>query len=547
MADFQEQFQLFLSLCTEEYVIKHANKGLYNRAIKDMEKGVQVVYTFHQDHVVCTLNDGAVCTLTNHINSYSCSCPSDKICKHVLIAILYYKEHNELEVESKQADYSWLLTQSLQEIQKNFTGAQIEEVLFRILHEEELEVSEGSFLTVKLNVQGIEVSFVEEADCSKSICSCRQNESCIHRLEALLRYRMMHGDEDFDLLYQAGQSVEYSSEVIQDCKQILTEVITLGLAKLPQTICSRLEVLAIAAHNGNLPTLEKGLRSAKGELELFLKRHVRFSQEVFLEKITQMYMSIVALEKEGSIKQKKQLIGSFKSKYYLVPRLRLYALGANPWETRSSYRGITYYFYSLDNHKIYTFTESRPVYYDDATFSFKDYYGKQSPWGKDITMKSLSGAQFQLKGCKVNRERRLSSNEETRLELQERIPIEEIDLSEYLVTNWMEKSEEDEIQLFQERRDNLVILKVAMISSASFNSMTQNLDLVVEDAEQNQLTLTIPYNQEWESNVKFLEKSKRLLELRDLYILVQKYDGMNYPISILKEDTISNLKLDLLK
>lgn len=544
MTDFLIQFEQFIALCTEEYLIKHANKGLYNRAVKDMEKGLQVTFTFESDHVICKLEDEIICHVKADMDSHACNCPSDKICKHIIIAILSYRQNYQPEIEAKPADFSWLLTQPLGEIYHQFTEAQVEEVLFRLSYAEQLEIGEGSFLTVKMSWQDVEVSFTEEADIRKSICSCKQKERCIHRIEAILRYRAMHQAID-DSWYQTHKQIDYSLDVVHDSKQIITDIISLGLAKLPETICARLEVVAIAAHNGNLPQLEKDIRNIHGQLTLFFQRHIRFSKEAFLEKLTSTYLSTVALEKEQSQEQLRQVIGRFKSRYYTVPRLRLYALGANPWTTRSSYKGITYYFYCIDDKKIYSYTDSRPVYYEGIEFRFKEQYEQRSPWGREWTMNELSRSQLELRTCKVNQEQRISSSEETLLEMKPREAIENVDFGDFLVQNWNERHDKDQhVVLFQGRREQLAIVQVRKVNGSTYDQGTQNFTFTIIDQKGHELVMTIPYNKEWEETIPFLEKDEKFLELRDFYIFVHVYEDNIYPISFLKEGAVTNLKLD---
>ncbi|PCN43702.1 hypothetical protein B9C88_14540 [Brevibacillus laterosporus] len=544
MTDFLIQFEQLIARCTEEFLIKHANKGLYNRAVKDMEKGLQVAFTFEADQVVCKLEDEIVCHVKADMNSHVCSCPSEKICKHIIMALLSYKQNYETKVEAKPADFSWLLTKPLGEIYDQFTEAQVEEVLFRISYAEELEIGESSFLTIKMSWQDVEVSFMEEADIRKSICSCKQKESCIHRLEAILRYRAIHQVID-DSWYQTNKHINYSLDVVQNSKEIITEIISLGLAKLPETICARLEVLAIAAHNGQLAQLEKDMRNIHGQVTLFFQRHIRFSQKAFLEKLTSTYLRTVALEKEQSQEQLRQVMGRFKSRYYTIPRLRLYALGANPWATRSSYKGITYYFYCTDDKKIYSYTDSRPVYYEGIEFHFKEQYGQRSPWGREWRMNDLSRSQLELRACKVNREQRISSSEETLLALKSRESIENVDLGDFLIHNWNERHARDQhMALFQGRQEQLAIIQVSKVNGSTYEQGTQNFIFTVNDQKGNELVMTIPYNQEWEKTIPFLEKDKKFLELRDFYIFAHVYEQHIYPISFLKGEAVTNLKLD---
>ncbi|RNB91252.1 hypothetical protein EDM56_06635 [Brevibacillus fluminis] len=545
MADFSTQFHRFVALCTEEYLIKYANKGLYNRAQKELEKGVQVTYEFQADQVTCTLDDGTVCELTDDIERFRCTCPSDKICKHVLIAILSYHRQEGIDAQVPTADFSWILTQPIDTLCRHFTESQIDEVLFRIHYEEELAITQGAFLTVTLTFQGVEVSFLEEADIAKSMCSCKEKAGCIHRLEALIRYRIRHGVTDFETLHQHTADVTYSADVVSDTRTLIAQIATTGLAKLPQSVCDRLEVLAIAAHNGNLPNLEREIRGINGELGLFFKRHVRFSKDLFRKRLTRAYMNLEALEqKTATVEQKAQLLGRFKSRYYPIPRLLLYALGANPWETRSAYKGITYYFYSPDDGCIYTYTEARPVYYEDVSFLFADQYAKRSTWNYDLTMKQIASAQLVATICKVNRERRLSSSEETSIAIKPRMRIEDVELGELVVTDWAQVRSKEGRQLFTDRREQLMLLKASHVAETRFEQKTQNFLIMVEDAGGNYLSLTIPYNKEWAGSVRFLEKSRELLGLRDFYILAQQVDDAIEPISLLKDASLSNLKLD---
>ncbi|NMF00576.1 hypothetical protein [Aneurinibacillus aneurinilyticus] len=542
MVHVKERFEQFIALCSEEYLTTHANKGLYKRAIKEIEKGTTVHYEFSDEHVNCTLNDGTLCQLQDRIDKFLCSCPSDKICKHVIIAILYYTQTEELVAEERKGDFTWLLALSAENICKHFSEVQIDEVLFRLHYPEEIETRESGFLAIKLKEQNIEVTFEEEADFGSSTCSCKAKESCVHRLESLLRYRLAHHVTDMPVM---KVDVNVSMDVVEDCKRILAEIISFGLAKLPQGICDRLEVLAIAARTGNLPNLERGIRGLHGELDLFFKRHVRFSKETFLRRLTEAYVSAIALEKELPVEQMKQVIGRFRSKYYTIPRLELYALGANPWETRSGYKGITYYFYALGEKRIYTYTDARPVYYEDARFQFAEQYRKTASWSGGMTMHDVSKSHIILRNCKVNRERRLSASEETLAIMLERRDIEDMQIGSYLVTDWRQMGTNVSLALFGSKQDDILLLQVKKIKHIHFEQATQNLLLTAEDKDGNTLDLTIAYTGELANRIRHLEKSRELRNLHDFYILVQRYGTVYYPISFLKGTMLTNIKLDV--
>ncbi|MED1944118.1 MULTISPECIES: hypothetical protein [Brevibacillus] len=552
MADFTSEFHRFIALCNEEYLIKYANKGIYNRSIKEMEKGMTVSYEFGDDYVECALSDDSVCRLHADIDRFSCSCPSDKICKHVIIAIVYYAENHlqagaetEEELETYKPDFSWLLQLQPSHISKAFTPAQLEEVLFRLDYFEEMDIVETSFLTMTLRTQDISVSFDSESEIGKSMCTCKAKGNCLHKLEVILRYRAMHQLQDREQLQASVTDVSYETDVVAEAKALIAEILGIGLAKLSQTICTRLELLAIAAHNGNLPRVEKDIRGILGELNLFFQRHVKFSTEALLDRLSRVYLSLLALEKTDHIEAKKQLLGSFKSKYHMVPQLSLYALGANPWETRSGYKGITYYFYSLSDQRIYTYTEARPVYYEGISFSFKDSYKGKVPWGGLISMEELSHSQVILTQAKTNREQRLSSSEETQLTIVPRDNIEELDLGKVLVRDWSSDWKDAAGDMFETALDSVFVLKAKKFNQVDFDQKTQQLILTIEDEQCDSLPLSISYQGEFARNIRHLEQNKRLLELRDVYLLVQKIGDGLYPISIMQGKSLTSFKLDL--
>ncbi|MFC8683848.1 hypothetical protein [Brevibacillus porteri] len=552
MADFTSQFHRFIALCNEEYLIKYANKGIYNRSIKEMEKGMNVSYEFGDDYVECALSDDSVCRLHADIDRFSCSCPSDKICKHVIISIVYYAQNHlqagaetEGELATYKPDFSWLLQLQPSHISKAFTAAQLEEVLFRLDYFEEMEIVETSFLTMTLRTQDISVSFDSESEIGKSMCTCKAKGNCLHKLEVILRYRAMHQLQDREQLQASVTDVSYETDVVAEAKSLIAEILGIGLAKLSQTISTRLELLAIAAHNGNLPRVEKDIRGIHGELNLFFQRHVKFSTEALLDRLSRVYLSLLALEKIDHTEAKKQLLGSFKSKYHMVPQLSLYALGANPWETRSGYKGITYYFYSLSDQRIYTYTEARPVYYEGISFSFKDSYKGKVPWGELISMEELSHSQVILTQAKTNREQRLSSSEETRLTIVPRDNIEELDLGKVVVGDWSSDWKDTAGDMFETALDSVFILKANKFNQVEFDQKTQQLILSIEDEQCQSLQLSISYQGEFARNIRHLEQNKRLLELRDVYLLVQKIGDGIYPISIMQGKSLTSFKLDL--
>lgn len=564
MSGFEQKFRIFSKLCTEDYLIRHANKGLYKRSLKELDIGVTVQYTWNEASVGCQLSDGTHCTLENTLDHWECSCPADNICKHILISILYYqREHQtedtfnqgeasssaELEPESglvTESRFRWMVESDLAPLIKSYSSSLIEEVLFRLRYPEQIEVLEDTLLTVRLVKQEIEVSFTEEASLAKALCKVKQTAGNMAKLEALLRYRMQQGLADTEAISGRVHDATFSLQTVRECRSMLTGLLKTGLARLPQSYMAQLETLAIAAHSGHLPDVERSLRGIQGELQLFFNRHVRFSMQSMLDRVSKLYLALQVLEQEKvSAFKQSQLIGSFRSKYYTVPELHLYGLGADAWETRSGYRGITYYFYCFDDAEIYTYSDVRAVYYEDNQFSYTEHYGSFTPWLPNLTFRQFAGEEVQFRSVKANEEHRLSSGEGAKLTLLPRTGVEEVNLGKYMQDIPSVLAEDAcSFELFSVPKERLAMIKVARIVEHRFDKQSQDFILTMESDHGETLDLTLPYSTEWETMIKRLESGYGTGTLENFYAFVRIEQQRIYPISFLKGPTVISLKLD---
>ncbi|MBY0215286.1 hypothetical protein [Paenibacillus illinoisensis] len=550
--------------------------------MKDINNGVSVQYTWNESSVSCQLSDGTLCTLESTLDHWDCSCPSDHICKHVLISILYYQREHQTDEEvtgqdmlaeavpsSEETDHNsksssiamdtvelapghesrfrWMIESDLSTLIQSYSSSMIEEVWFRLKYPEQIEVLEDSLLTVRLVRQDIEVSFTQEPSLAKALCKVKQTAGNMAKLEALLRYRRQQHVDDENVLSGRVYDTKFSIQTVRECRSMLADLLKTGLARLPQSYMAQLETLAVAAHSGNLPDVERSLRGIQGELQLFFNRHIRFSMQTMLDRVSKLYLALQVLEQERtSAYMQSQLIGSFRSKYYTVPQLHLYGLGADAWETRSGYRGITYYFYCFEDEEIYTYSDVRAVYYDDNSFSYAEHYGAFTPWLTNVTFRQFAGEELQFQTVKVNNDRRLSSGEGAKLELMTRTNVEDVNLGKYMqdVPSLLLEDSRT-FELFTNPKERFAILRVARIVDHSFDKRTQQLILTIETEEGELLPLTLPYSMDWQMMIQRLESGYGAASLEHFYAFVRMEQSTLYPISFLKGQRVISLKLDI--
>lgn len=550
------QFDSFISRCEDELLVRYSNKGLFNRANKDISKGLTVTYQFDLlDKVKCELSDDTICYLTNSLDAWTCSCPSSQLCKHVLIAILYYRENHlveaTLEEKDQTIDFSWLVTISMTELLQPYTPTMIDEVAFRLRYDEQLEITSSSLLTVKMVNRGLEVAFTPEQ--GKMLCALKEREGELIKLEILLRYRAHQGIDDSPALIARKGIFSFPAGILREGMELLTSIVCIGLSRLPEESTIQLDTMAVYARSADLPNIERGLHSIKTELELYFARHIRFSMVTLLGKITETYLALKALQQQSTLpveqqlgaEELAQLTGSFRSKYYEVPKLHLYGLGAEPWQSKSLYKGITYYFYSLGDGRIHTYTESRPIYYDDISFDYVKYYDTHSPWQLDLSLKQFSKSEIFFTGMKVNGEGRLSSSATAKLSISDRQFVEEMQFGIYEHQSSSTYNGGTITSLFTRKPASLVLFRVQQIDEVSFHHKTQSLIINVQLEDEQHVQFTIPFQSQWEKALKVIERATFYEKHRHFIAFVRIEDDLIYPISFLSGGHVTSLLLDL--
>jgi hypothetical protein len=556
--NFIDVFKEFIISCDEIYLIDAANKGLYKRASKEIDKGITAEVSFEEDKAVCKISDGTICDLTDNLEEYKCSCPSKNICKHILICILYIQknmgsifgeevskenndetvdeennnsndeediinedndikqdkqeQHTEL-VNNKKGDFSWILDYPIENIKKEITEKQFKDILFRLNFGIDVQVNEENFLIVQYKDTGIRVRFTEKSLIEKTICTCKQKEFCTHKAEAVLYYKLYKKALDLNELYEA-LDLKICKEAVKEVKCLIKEITILGLARLPESILDRIETTAVVCHSSDLPRLEKLLRSLKSKLQLYFNKHASFSKEAVIRLITRIYNTVTAVEKADSNNLRQSLIGEHKTTYTEIPPIELIGMGAGAWKADSGYEGITYYFFN-EKRKIWmTYTSMKPNYYEGRSSRFNNINEGKCPWQIQASMKDISSLKFILYNCKINKNYRISSSEETKGDIISKTDIKNINYGDKLYDDWtklIESIKENfKYNLIQENENtNIALLKITTYGKSSFDEIKQIFKLPVCDINENYINITLKFNADTKYLIKGLERAEK--------------------------------------
>ena len=89
--DITDKLKILREYTEENFLISLTNKGIYNRALKDF-KNIKDIKIEEAENKIKISFENIRIFFTENIKEASCNCPSKKICKHVIIALLYIKE-----------------------------------------------------------------------------------------------------------------------------------------------------------------------------------------------------------------------------------------------------------------------------------------------------------------------------------------------------------------------------------------------------------------------------------------------------------------------
>ncbi|EKQ56093.1 MULTISPECIES: hypothetical protein [unclassified Clostridium] len=576
--NFLSKLKSYILSINDEYLIGVTNKGIFNRASKDLNSGAAVKITVEEASIKCELPDGNVCSINEDIQAFKCSCPSRSICKHTVMSYLYVKQHMEeifgessslKEISDEQEellqDYSELLNINLKSIKTALGDREFGNLVKRMEFGLKADIKEGALLQVEfegeetvkfISVKGEEkkdISIKDSSIVNNSLCSCKSKELCRHKAEAVIHYGLYKGalNKEEIISFIAKDKV-ISKEVLESCikevRKTIEEIYFTGLARIPESFLDKLEQVAIICHNSDIPNMEKKIRALQGKLKLYINKNASFSVEGFRYLLQSIYILTMAMENCSDEKTLGELIGEHKSSYYEIPPIELTAVGANKWITESGYEGTTFYFTVEGFNKWFTYTISRNLSYDKKS----GYSMETCPWGVASDIESFSKAKIKLINGKVNGDFRLSSSESSKGEVIGVTDLSSIYLKDKTFTLWKDlflTVSKNSSLYFNEREENddLFLVKPTKFGESSFDKVHQVFKMPLYDKEEECVSIEVKYSSH---NKKLIEKLERIERMKNypFMLLAKVYLGeaglIAVPITAYYEDgTLVNLTL----
>lgn len=439
--DCMELARQFIPFANEAFLVTFANKGLYKRALKDLEVIERVVLYEVGGNLQIELDD-VIVLLQPNISKSTCTCPSKTVCKHILMAILAASEYvttsfAETTVESVPEILSVNAWDYLKQIdvvvlRKQAGKKLFEETLRLVQNGWTADFVEGDMLEARINTENITVYFPRQGSLNHAVCKCGNSGLCRHKLIAVLSYLSHQGslsdspDKEAPVSFIADET----KMLLEAADCFIIHLLDKGLISCGENEVEAAIQYSIRMESCGIGNLSRLFRSLSSDLENMLGKHVGFSQITTFATLSRLHntMRLISQNTQDNTLL-SQLIESTRSDYYTTPVGHFSGLGACPWQTRSGYFGTTAYFFYHEKQTVCTYTVSMAGYYEQTEGlgtidNLKRQYMKNDNWMEGISLSTLSHSVFTLRNFKLNKQNRLSSSNQTQCELTGNVDLE---------------------------------------------------------------------------------------------------------------------------
>ncbi len=389
----------------------------------------------------------------------------------------------------------------------------------------EPEITSSSVVTVRLPKQQFQQEIVVKLllPLEYSSCTCHKKELCIHKAAAILWCQLRFGILDQTALDgqllagETGDGQAFDLERVRDVagqmKEYLEELFATGLSRTAPEAAETMERLAVIGHNAGLPRFEGYFRALADSYDRYFKRKAAFETKDLLSQLTRLYRRTKLLMQAPDSGAVFKLAGEFRADYLPVGNLDLIGISMEHFESQTGYEGETVYFLEEKSRKWYTYTNARPMFYENNKRRGQAERAG-APWGLNLSLENLVKVRIRLEGAKCDERRRLSASQDVRGEV---VGEKRLELSD--IQDWYY---EDFGKLYQERIEKpdkwlkgqssskagaeLVFVKPDSCAKAEFSQTGQRLTLPLYDVKGKELLVEVAYSKRESGTIRYLER-----------------------------------------
>lgn len=557
----------FVPFANEAFLVTLANKGLYKRALKDLETTGLVELTVTDGRLQIRLDDITV-SLDPNVAQSTCNCPSKTVCKHILMGILVAAGCASSESETAPAGCENVSPNATPEPPsseawkelKNVDLAQLRKQAGKKLFEDTLRLiqdgwtadfTEGDILEATINTESITVYFPKEDSLNRAVCKCGESGLCKHKLIAILSYLSLQGTLSSNTdgsQPELSLLTEDTLNVLKGTSRFIIGILEKGLISCGENEAETAIQYSIRLETCGIGNLARLFRSLSSDIENMLAKHVGFQPLTTFATLSRLHNTItLILRNTQNNEMLSRLIEGTRSDYYTTPVGHFTGLGANPWQTRSGYFGITAYFFYHEKQSICTLTSSMADYYEHTQSlvtpeNLNRQLEMQSFWNNSASLARLSSSTLVLRNFKLNRQQRLSSSTQTQCEIENKVTISGLDalLAIPELSDPTLRPEERYDYFRKKQPEQLALVPFTHLSEVYFDPSEQKLYFTAIN-EQVEAKGSLAYSELNRNAIRKLEQlGGRYAEVKQRYMVCLKRPDTLIPVSLITASGVDN-------
>ena len=510
-----------LQSADDDYLTALSNKGILKRAYKDLQS--TEISAEYLENSVCVSVSGEKCTIVPTLAESNCTCPSRSICRHIITAILWLKNHFSETDKSNNAPVAEdtetvrteavspktvenALPQNLTDELSAFPIKEIQKAMKKRYYNAFIEKAEkGIFphmeemrmVTVDIPEENIVVKLIQPLE--YSACTCHSKEICRHKATAILTWQLKHkivSLKDIKISEEKALNIDIADihNTAQYTCQFLEDILSNGLVRISDDIVENTESVAVMCHNSRLADCERMTREIKNRLQAYVQRKPEFKAENLFSLIIETLLLLRKILPTENPETLNAYLGEFKSTYELFDSIEIIPIAWRKFSSVAGYKGEIYYFLNKDTNaenKYLTYSDIRPDFYENT----RKKGVSQAPWGLFGTVRELSKSEMRLKLPKLS-DGKISASNETTATITDKVNLNQKAVYENIYTDFSkmvydifskEKAPEKET-------DRLVMFAIKKCIRSEFNDIEQTQNIVVEDNFNHTLTIKGRYS-----------------------------------------------------
>ncbi len=480
-----------------------ANRGLYRRALKDLEQAAPSL-SDHASHVEIAFAGQRIRIASADPRSALCDCRAPSACQHRLAALIWLQRQAWLPGDEAQGacpevatvDYEALLAIDDAALKVHAGAAGYRWALNYAADLDltrDFRIIEGRYPVLQLPRLGFELRCIG-ADLSQMLTRPETTATKKHTAAALLALRRAHGQtlpavEESIVSNDAAARQRMLAEVALFAR----ETIDIGIAHPSPSMQQHADALASWAQSLGCTRLAATLRRCADQIEASCARLAHSDSEDLLDELALAFALAEALQQasaDGSAQRApRELYGATRRQYEESDALELAALAAWPFLTASGFKGLSVLFYAPADGEFLTLTDARAA---STLFDPLARFEQGGPWRGMACPRALLGCAVVVQNAR-RADGRLSASDETRVDTVRALAGDDRSLPP-AIDDWRELAMLESASILRGGADRFFLLRPTRWQRAHFDPHRQVLHWRHHDAQGSTLTLTLPYS-----------------------------------------------------